>query len=314
MIRQNLALRDVERVANSLAVLAAIVLGLLCGFSSQVAAADDSSELVVRLNHPPRETDRAPVSIWTESTQSPNPLAASYMRVDLHSPLIELFVMVAEDPDGEGPAEATLTMPVDLLNQRKGLAAVNANAFSKVHPEDRFLPWAEGMHVNMIGIAVSDGEFCSPLDNPRYSNSQVAFWLNRFSEPQISRPAETIDVRQAVGDFCAVLIRDGQLIPEEGGPRHPRTALGFDDSHQYLLLVVVDGRRNGYSDGVTMHELAQLLIDHGCQNAINLDGGGSSIMLSRNTESEAPITVNRPSSNAHRPIPAMIGVRRRVAR
>ncbi|MCG6158211.1 phosphodiester glycosidase family protein [Rubinisphaera margarita] len=269
--------------------------------------------MIVQLDSPLEEIsiDLPPVVIWTEQRQEPRPLATSYMRVDLHSSLIDLFVMVGDDPDGDGPAEATLTMPVDLMNQGDALAAVNANAFSKVHPEDRFLPWSEGMHVNMIGMAVSDGQFCSPLDNPRYSNSQVAFWINALRVPQISRPAESVDVRQAVGDFCAVLIQDGQLIPEEGGPRHPRTALGFDESDRFLLLVVVDGRRDGYSDGMTMHELARLLQDHGCRHAINLDGGGSSIMLHREQKSEVPVTVNRPSSDVHRPIPAMIGVRRR---
>ena len=47
----------------------------------------------------------------------------------------------------------------------------------------------------------------------------------------------------------------------------------------YLILVVVDGRQPGYSEGVTLQELADIIIFHGGHNAINLDGGGSSTMV-----------------------------------
>jgi hypothetical protein len=45
-----------------------------------------------------------------------------------------------------------------------------------------------------------------------------------------------------------------------------------------MLLVVVDGRQPGYSVGMTLQELANLMASLGAQNAINLDGGGSSAM------------------------------------
>lgn len=57
----------------------------------------------------------------------------------------------------------------------------------------------------------------------------------------------------------------------------PRTAIGVvDDNH--LVFVVVDGRSPGYSKGVTMTELAQIMIGLGATTAYNLDGGGSSTM------------------------------------
>jgi len=57
----------------------------------------------------------------------------------------------------------------------------------------------------------------------------------------------------------------------------PRTAVGVvDDNH--LVLVVVDGRSPGYSAGVDMTELAELMQSLGAQTAYNIDGGGSSTM------------------------------------
>ncbi|WP_263120741.1 phosphodiester glycosidase family protein [Cellulomonas sp. RIT-PI-Y] len=57
----------------------------------------------------------------------------------------------------------------------------------------------------------------------------------------------------------------------------PRTAVGvIDDNH--LVFVVVDGRSTGYSKGVTMTELAEIMQSLGATTAYNLDGGGSSTM------------------------------------
>ncbi|HWJ85428.1 MAG TPA: phosphodiester glycosidase family protein [Cellulomonas sp.] len=58
----------------------------------------------------------------------------------------------------------------------------------------------------------------------------------------------------------------------------PRTAVGvIDDNH--LVLVVVDGRSTGYSAGVTMTGLAEIMQSLGATTAYNIDGGGSSTMV-----------------------------------
>lgn len=58
----------------------------------------------------------------------------------------------------------------------------------------------------------------------------------------------------------------------------PRTAVGvIGDNH--LVFVVVDGRSPGYSEGVTLAELADIMISLGSTTAYNLDGGGSSTMV-----------------------------------
>ena len=76
------------------------------------------------------------------------------------------------------------------------------------------------------------------------------------------------------------------------GPQ-PRTALGWVGSGHYLL-VVVDGRDEGYSRGATMTELARIMADLGCQVAYNLDGGGSSAMYWNGQ------IINQPSNGGER--------------
>lgn len=55
--------------------------------------------------------------------------------------------------------------------------------------------------------------------------------------------------------------------------RHPRSAMGWNATH--FFLVTVDGRQPGHSVGMTLPELATYMKELGCQEAMNLDGGGS---------------------------------------
>ena len=72
-----------------------------------------------------------------------------------------------------------------------------------------------------------------------------------------------------------VLIRDAKVQEFTGyQPRHPRTAIGFNDKHFFLL--VVDGRQEKLSIGMTFAQLAKFMLELGCTQAMNLDGGGSS--------------------------------------
>jgi exopolysaccharide biosynthesis protein len=57
----------------------------------------------------------------------------------------------------------------------------------------------------------------------------------------------------------------------------PRTAVGIIDEN-HVVFVVVDGRSPGYSAGVTMTGLAEIMQGLGATTAYNLDGGGSSTM------------------------------------
>jgi hypothetical protein len=59
---------------------------------------------------------------------------------------------------------------------------------------------------------------------------------------------------------------------------HPRTAIGIDQDTGQVLMLVVDGRQT-FSRGYTMVELANLMTALGAEDALNLDGGGSSTML-----------------------------------
>jgi len=68
--------------------------------------------------------------------------------------------------------------------------------------------------------------------------------------------------------------------------RHPRAAVGFSKTHIYL--VEVDGRQRGLSAGMTLEELGEYMAKAGCEEAINLDGGGSATFWYRGRVVNSP--------------------------
>ena len=101
-----------------------------------------------------------------------------------------------------------------------------------------------------------------------------------------------------------VLARDSVIVDAVGTDgqtgfatsRHPRTAVGIANDGRRLLLAVVDGRQNPYSDGMTLRELATLMLALGARDALNLDGGGSTALVYADPDSARALRVaNRPS-------------------
>ena len=74
----------------------------------------------------------------------------------------------------------------------------------------------------------------------------------------------------------------------------PRTALGYNTDT--LFLVVADGRQPKYSTGLTLYELASILIELGATEAINLDGGSSSTFVVNDE------VINKPSGQKEREV------------
>lgn len=126
----------------------------------------------------------------------------------------------------------------------------------------------------------------------------ATFALLRDDRASIHRPdepPEVDDLREAVSGR-PILVWDGE--PDEAALadfpsaelRAPRTAIGVSRDGATVTLVVVDGRQRD-SRGLSLLELATLLVELGAHRALNLDGGGSSEMYVR----QAGGVVNVPS-------------------
>lgn len=106
------------------------------------------------------------------------------------------------------------------------------------------------------------------------------------------------EVTYAVG-AGDIIVDDGKVTPGlvKGGA--PRTSLGIT-SDGSVILYTVDGRQSGYSNGMALSTLAARMISLGCVKAVNLDGGGSTVMIAQYPGYSSTQTINRPSEGTQR--------------
>ena len=138
--------------------------------------------------------------------------------------------------------------------------------------------FTDGGEVDVAWITSREGELYAWSEPPAHQPGQPA-------EPLSYENAQPWNVRDAIGAGPALVVAGqkwvttneevffGTAIPEV----HPRTAAGTT-AEGSLLLLVVDGRQPA-SRGVSLEELAGLMLDLGTEEALNLDGGGSSTLI-----------------------------------
>lgn len=81
--------------------------------------------------------------------------------------------------------------------------------------------------------------------------------------------------------------------------KHPRTCMGYTKQGK-LIIMVIQGRFPGIAEGATLTQEAKMLVDLGCVEALNLDGGGSSCMLVNGKE-----TIKPSDKEGERAVPAV---------
>lgn len=155
----------------------------------------------------------------------------------------------------------------ELCNENSAVLGINGNAF-----EDRN---GVGSGERPIGLLISDGaQLNSPLGEYNY---QIAGydWSNNFV---VGKNVDTSTLRDAL-QFYPVTVLNGEKHVEGsfGMGIQPRSSIGQTADGSTLLLII-DGRRVGYSLGLTVSDCADIMLRYNCQNAINLDGGSSASM------------------------------------
>ncbi|MNO43093.1 hypothetical protein D3C76_333050 [compost metagenome] len=114
--------------------------------------------------------------------------------------------------------------------------------------------------------------------------------MQTYNEEEVSSSELLAQGAANTLSFGPVLIQDGKIVSDFSNVKidtnfgnrsiqnaNPRTAVGMIAPNHYVFIVV-DGRSEGYSRGMTLTELADLMSDLGATEAYNLDGGGSSTM------------------------------------
>lgn len=119
-------------------------------------------------------------------------------------------------------------------------------------------------------------------------------------------------VSQAFGGG-PVLVLDGEIKISNNEERkfagkaiadkHPRTAIGYTKDGRMIILAI-QGRMKGLAEGATLPQMAKIMVDLGCVEAMNLDGGGSSCLLINGKE-----TIKPSDPSGQRPVPAVFVIK-----
>lgn len=238
----------------------------------------------------------------------PRPLRIYRATIDLSIAKLEPVMGVAADPDGTGPAETALTSPKNLAKEKNMVLAINTNAWSMIpDPQTgKSLGYIAGGHADIHGWVADGNRIVSPIQE-----GYCAFWMDTNLKPHLKnltlKEAQTVATpKVAVAGFRSIL-SDDQILVEPSDVLHPRTSIGFDTDRKRLVLVVVDGRQKKVSEGVSEEELARLMQEFGCSYAMNLDGGGSSVMLVRQKDGDLRFINRSSDATGVRPVPVVFG-------
>ena len=197
---------------------------------------------------------------------------AHLVSFDLSNPCLSLTTTAVRS-DGTVDAQKTTSW----AREQGAIAAINSNFF---FPYRANRPWedptpVEGEAVNILGTIKREGEqaISQRRDFPRIRNR---VWVGADGIPNI-------DVELADDAVVAVtgqerLLEAGQIVghPSEN---YSRTVVGIAEGTTQMWWLVVDGKRPGYSVGVTLDEAAEFLRSVGATDAVALDGGGSATLV-----------------------------------
>lgn len=219
----------------------------------------------------------------------PRPVNVHIIKVDLTTPGIA-FLVTPGPTNAERPLNTRKTS--DFLAEFELQVAINGDFFEPVFSSTSLDYYFSGdTSVEVRGFAASRGDIYS-----QGRRSAPTFYISAGNHVSFTPPPEG-DIYNAISG-SVLFIQNGSItLPQRTAPyiieQHPRSALGLDQSGRYLYLVVIDGRQPNFSEGVTMHEFAEILLEHGVYHALNLDGGGSSTLVIEDKNSK-PRILNSP--------------------
>jgi exopolysaccharide biosynthesis protein len=246
--------------------------------------------------------------IFIHSETRTNPPTRLYVaEIDLTNPRLHLHVAPGgPDPDGNGKWETTLMEPTRIAAREHFDFVINGDFFdaqSVKDAEGTNSGYHAGQWALTVGPAMTDGKTWSTCTKARPSfvvrtNQTVAIEM-------LTRPA--VDDWEVVGGNV-ILVKDGVAVPQTNQVRHPRTVVGFDAAKTNLVIMVVDGRKPGVAVGMSYDELAVEMLRLGCSDAVNLDGGGSSVMAVRDAATGRMNILNEPTDGHERAVADVLGI------
>jgi Phosphodiester glycosidase len=241
------------------------------------------------------------VTYQRETHQSPQPMVVHIVTIDLRQKGLT-FLVTPGDPGAELPLKARTTSR--FIEEFELQLAINGDGFTPWESNGPLTSYPRaGDPVVPIGLAASRGVvYAQATDN------EPTLYLSKTNKARFNSPDGK--VYNAISGN-RMIVEHGVAVSGLVGDAEPRTAIGLDRRGRRLILVVVDGRQSGYSEGATLAELARILIEQGAYYGMNLDGGGSSTLAIEGVGG-SPTVLNSPIDNnltgRERPVGNHLGV------
>ncbi|MBU0511487.1 MAG: phosphodiester glycosidase family protein [Chloroflexi bacterium] len=235
---------------------------------------------------PTQETLFQGVEYIRDVRSSPRPMVIHVIIIDLQADGIRALVTPG-DPKAELPLEARTTS--QFADEFGVQIAINGDGFTPwySHTILDYYPHS-GDAVDVIGLAASEGHLYS-----QDTDNEPTLFLSPTNQARID---DQVGKTHNAISGNAMLVRRGNPLNGLGGSPAPRSAVALDRANRRLILIVVDGRQPGYSEGATLNELAEIIVFHGGYTAMNLDGGGSSTLVIEGNFGN-PNVLNSPINN-----------------
>ncbi|MEI6255769.1 MAG: PVC-type heme-binding CxxCH protein [Planctomycetota bacterium] len=227
-------------------------------------------------------------------------------EIDMHIAIIDLnqpgVTIKTTGANAARPGECDLETTKAFVKRSGAQIGINSGFFSR-SGEERQLGVAD-----LSSLAVADGEQVSDWgtwikDAVNIGADNTVTFVTRAEDDSTGfMTTPKVDLYNALSGN-ARLIRDGVVLPGEGGDTtYPQAAIGHTADHR-LILFVSDGRQPEFSAGMTYGEVAVVLKEFGAVDAIALDGGGSATMvMAAAGKDRDPRVLNRPSDGQERAV------------
>lgn len=225
------------------------------------------------------------------------PWQIDIIELDLTHPNVELVPVIRQT--------AGVTETVSAMAARsRAVAAVNGGYFSAASATSLSYARIDGIQLAQNPVTRPPRSVFGCWGNHNARLLQTPIDATGAPQPDLPEWSRTLDALGGGPNLVTAGMVDVTDVAEgfdaasgvDPNGRQPRTALGWDSSMRRVFLVTVDGRQPGWSVGMTLEELARLLVDLGCTRGLNYDGGGSTTCWVSDS------VVNQPSDGNERPV------------
>lgn len=170
----------------------------------------------------------------------------------------------------------------------------------RLHVDETMTVKVEDMFVYNGAIDIPDGKIVLLMDTSG-DGECYSFLSSCYVGEELVIANESIDddgmwqeAENAVSSVGGRLVENGEAKSDFEAGAAPRTAVGIKENGN-IIFYVLDGRQSGYSYGAQLKTLAKRMVELGCVEAINLDGGGSTVISAHFPGEDESKVTNSPS-------------------